>query len=250
MPVPAKLYKYRSVSSFTEDIIVNNRVYFSAPYTLNDPFDCKMPMDFSVSSEDFTKFIAEIGPKFSCSPEFLNALASATTSSSRKKVFAPLEAKYAKRLSHESSLFCVAEHGDDILMFAHYGDSHCGCCLEFDCCKDPFLKYVAKVTYQSDYPALNYFRLHGNDSEMSKRLFLTKASQWNYEKEWRVLRYKTPAGTYDFSPECLTGIIFGTEMSDADKKKVYGWVAKRAKPVKFFQAEVSRTSFALNINPI
>ena len=250
MPVPTKLYKYRNVSDRTEDIIVNNCVFFSEPHTLNDPFDCKMPLDFTGSASDYEDLVRKISPGFSSKPASINALAATITPGKRRMMLTMIRDKYARILSHDCSIFCVAEHCDDILMFAHYADSHRGCCLEFDFSKDPLLKLSAKVTYQADYPDLNYFRLHGRLKDMGERLFLTKASQWSYEREWRMFRYKKPEGKHAFAPECLTGIVFGTEMPDADKRKIRGWVAKRGRPVQFYQAAVSRTRFALEIKPI
>jgi len=250
MPIPAKLYKYRGISAFTEDIVVNSRVFFSAPVTLNDPFDCKMPLDFTVTPANFGQFVRKIGPKFGLSAAEANRLASTSTAAQRRTMFEAIANKYKMRLSHESSLFCVAERGNDILMFSHYGDAHRGCCLEFDFSNDPLLKLAERVSYQNDYPDLNYFRLHGDVHKMSKGLFLTKALQWAYENEWRVIRYKISPGTYDFAPECLTGIIFGTAMTDADKIQVRDWLTRRGVPTKLYQAEVSRSSFTLNITAL
>src|SRR6185436_13966304 len=57
--IPQILYKYRDFSGFTRDrvrqIIVENKVWFSSPADLNDPFDCKVHTSFKGTVRAYKK---------------------------------------------------------------------------------------------------------------------------------------------------------------------------------------------------
>jgi hypothetical protein len=247
MCMPSKLYKYRLIDDFTKDIILNRRVYFCAPADFNDPFDCKMPLDFSATDTELQEWVTKVGSNL---PVRVATMMSKGKAGLTPVFFEQLKQKYVQRLSRESSVFCVSEQRDDILMFAHYANGHKGCCLEFDFTTDALLRRAEQVAYQQNYPDLNYFRLHGDEKEMGRRLILTKASRWQYEKEWRAIRYRVGAGLHSIKPSCLTGIIFGANASAADRAKVRQWVSKRGVPLKFYEAKVDSGAFKLNIVPI
>ncbi|MCM1027043.1 MAG: DUF2971 domain-containing protein [Roseburia sp.] len=46
-----KLYKYTSIKEYTISAIVNNTLHFSSPSVFNDPFDCKIGIDYSTLVE-------------------------------------------------------------------------------------------------------------------------------------------------------------------------------------------------------
>lgn len=46
-----KLYKYTSIKDYTISAIVNNTLHFSSPSVFNDPFDCKIGIDYSALVE-------------------------------------------------------------------------------------------------------------------------------------------------------------------------------------------------------
>lgn len=247
MAIPSKLYKYRSIDDRTKDIIVNHRVYFCAPVAFNDPFDCKTPLDFTATDAEFEQWVRKVAPRFHLKADALVALG---RSGLPAGYFEKLTQKYLDEIRVSSSIFCASECLNDILMFSHYSSSHAGCCLEFDFSGDTLLRRSERVIYQDVYPNLNYFRLHDNPQEMGRRLILTKASHWAYEKEWRAIRFRMPPGFYDIKASCLTGIILGANTSSADKTKLRDWVKTRGVAVQFHQAEVDAGAFRLNVTPI
>src|SRR5438067_2036584 len=124
MSIPSKLYKYRLIDDFTKDIILNHRVYFCAPADFNDPFDCKMPLDFAASDTELRSWVTNVGSKL---PLQVAAMMSKGQAALTPVFFEKLKQKYLQRLSRESSVFCVSEQRDDILMFSHYANGHKGC---------------------------------------------------------------------------------------------------------------------------
>ena len=56
------LYKYRNISDskcfeYTLDSLKNNYLYFPRPSELNDPFDCRMNIDFEATDDEYKAFI-------------------------------------------------------------------------------------------------------------------------------------------------------------------------------------------------
>src|SRR5438477_6831666 len=130
MSIPKKLYKYRNVDDRTRDIIVNHRVYFCAPADLNDPFDCKMPLDFEITDAEFRQWARKVALNLGFGPADVAAMIAKCKAALPPDYFEELKQKFLNRISLESSVFCVSERPDDILMFSHYSACHTGCCLE------------------------------------------------------------------------------------------------------------------------
>lgn len=105
-------------------------------------------------------------------------------------------------------------------MWAHYAEKHAGICLGFNIPlargSDPILRPVLyepeRLTFLLDYGK----DLYGIDRDFVEAMIFTKAHEWSYEQEYRVmaeLRERDPAtGMFyvDFGPELqLREIILG-----------------------------------------
>jgi hypothetical protein len=122
-------------------------------------------------------------------------------------------------------------------MWAHYGDSHRGLCVEIEINEvDIKTERIGRVQYTTERPTIllsEILRL-AKDKESSekreiyKKLFLTKSTGWEYEHEWRLflpkIDYKDtnvildlPEGEYrtlDYAK--IKSIIFGINTSRSD----------------------------------
>lgn len=148
----------------------------------------------------------------------------------------------------------LTEKPDNELMWAHYAASHSGFVLEFNSSRQFFdfpsrlgASSIKKVVYKE--PAvLPYISADNVDD-----LFYVKKVQWAYEQEWRVLRViesadvsinlpdSTKIHLFAFPPDCITGVIFGARMSNADKARVLEVLREnRYKHVSIYQARVGR----------
>jgi hypothetical protein len=95
------------------------------------------------------------------------------------------------------------------------------------------------VTYTRDLPLPN---LLGDDrNERAQQLLMTKAEDWAYEREWRMLEPDGRPGSRHFPLELLSAIILGAKMSKADRYTVTNWVAQRSMPVPMYQAALDDT---------
>ena len=70
---------------------------------------------------------------------------------------------------------------------------------------------------------------------------------WDHEEEVRAF-VPTP-GLRKFVPDALTGIVFGTKTTDANKAWVQERIEKGGLKVKYYQAIQSFTHFELEVRP-
>jgi len=83
---------------------------------------------------------------------------------------------------------------------------------------------------------------------MVKKGFFTKATQWKYEREWRLLD-DNGAEQHQFPSRFLTGVIFGCEMSKNHKEMVREWCKGRQTPITYYKAQRAADAYALKIIP-
>ena len=92
------------------------------------------------------------------------------------------------------SISCLSERNDSILMWGHYANMHKGICVAYSVLEmTDREKTFVSVNYSDRLPVLIEYSEHG-----ITRLFLeslrTKASDWEYEKEWRCIQDKAACG--------------------------------------------------------
>lgn len=143
-------------------------------------------------------------------------------------------------------VICLSEKNDDLLMWAHYGDSHRGICLEFEVARSSIFSRAKPVKYATTFPVLNGFTQ--SDDELRDGSVLSKSRHWRYEKEWRIV-FKG-IRSYPFPPELLTGVIFGCQASEETKTEVKRLLAGRNPPVHLFQCVRSDRRFELEIKKL
>jgi len=133
-------------------------------------------------------------------------------------------------------ILCLSEIENDVLLWAHYTDSHKGMVIEFDA-THPFFSValnplsdigrLVKIKYSPDRPRLNY----PYDTEDGS-IFLIKSEQWGYEKEWRFIQRlakrtrekKLPDGTtvylFALPPAAIKRIVMGCRMEDSVRQSL------------------------------
>lgn len=97
-----------------------------------------------------------------------------------------------------------------MLMYAHYADDHKGLCVEYELNFDS-LNSQENVAYgYVDYE---------QDHKLSslKNLYMLKNSDWEYEKEFRIVRF----GKQEFEPAHIKSITFGLRCPVAHRQIIY-----------------------------
>jgi hypothetical protein len=125
------------------------------------------------------------------------------------------------------------------------------------------------IDYTQEYPTLDYFRVIDDLRDLSARtvfdrLYLTKAEDWKYEREWRLLAFAglqghTPVpnvppgllsggkGVHDFPTDLITRVIFGCGMPQADKDRVQEWIGSGKSKPRICEAREADGQFRLKI---
>jgi len=215
------VYKYRKIDFKLEDILKNNRFYFSSPESFNDPFDTSIVPSVEIPDEDLKSWYEETRTKLTFTPE------------QRKEVDRVLESGEYKGEKFKKSVLAgiqngLKEHGvisfsqrnENILLWSHYGDNHCGVAVGVEVQKlQGDDRYLVEAHYSSEFPRINL-----NETKMYQELMKRKYLCWEYEKEVRVI-HRTGAGTYlDLGNDSIKEIIFGLKCTPDQIRDVIGWI--------------------------
>ena len=242
---PRYLYKYRAPNEFTKNIIRNNALYYPTPLTFNDPFDCQIRLSTDSTYKQIVAYLrrnntdlvsAEI--KRQANHWFKNP-----------RLFDRIINESARESFNNNGVSCFTSDPTSILMWSHYADSHKGICMKFDVLADPSAFFAGyKVNYEVEYPIWNHVR--SDTGQSVTNLLTTKAKQWEYEQEYRVLKIGDP-GNHSFAPSALVEIIFGLRCAADyidDVKRLTN--NSRTGHVAFSRTVTAANRFALELRPI
>lgn len=215
------LYKYRPDDIYTIKLLCEQRLHFSHPYDFNDPFDCKPLTQTDITDEEI---LAQLDNN--CQPWFkelmkdnINILRSMWKSG-----------KVQKTINDSINMHyvcCFSYNADIPAMWAHYAQDHHGLCLGLDSAIDSnFLTGIKGVVrYVDKQPKLTWPKMGTSDHNL-KNVLLSKAKEWEYEQEYRVIKHyhqiEHPTDEYDtsFEKEALVAMFFGLRMPE-DRQKFY-----------------------------
>lgn len=244
---PAKLYKYRGFDKNRADgvpyewdrsIIVGCSLWAGSPLTFNDPFDCYPVIDFDGAQEEIEAWAAGIAPGLGVpihqAVEMMenvlgNPVARAQMAGWRENVEAV-------------GVLSLTERPDDMLMWAHYADSHHGYCLELDATIQP-LSLAYRVDYAEERPVFRLF--DPNRADIITRTLLHKADFWKHEREWRMVG--PFHGPIEFPSQALKSIILGAGIASEDEAMLQAIAAERELPVAFKRAKLNGQNYRLEI---
>jgi len=228
-------------------------VWLADPSTFNDPYDCAYALDIEYLNK---KYMSEYFGSKDCNVDLSAGLMKEIISSEnpfskwadymfreepeerRDAIQSQLEAlqrkmsedfaTYSSRKNAGNFKVCsFSERKDSLLMWAHYADNHKGFCLEYDIksmsYRDLRRRFMYPVIYSEKmFDATDY--MHGNVKDGRNVLHLnlaalTKAIDWRYEKEWRLVFSN---GVLLMPQKCYIGkpthLYLGSKMEDTDQE--------------------------------
>jgi len=139
-------------------------------------------------------------------------------------------------------------------MWSHYADGHKGLCIEFSASNESYLDFFGRahpVDYQSDLPVLNFYTDHPLDKV--QKYLLTKAIDWSYEKEYRIIEKNRNRKQYhDFDPILIRRVFLGSCISEKHIQSVQSFVDEIPSNVRpmLLQAQRSPLAYSLEFEPI
>lgn len=167
-------------------------------------------------------------------------------------------------IQQKSSVFCVSEIPDSLLMWSHYADSHRGVVLKLNCLPEQgsALCVATPVKYQEEMPKFatledwldSTFGVRPlTPARVNEIMTTTKSLEWAYEKEWRLVSsFRTEEETkggiahYPFFKEEIGEVVLGCRMSDDDKHHIARILAVHYPHVELFQARTNDREFKLD----
>lgn len=189
------VYKYYSNSKFNREAIINNYLFCSHPYHLNDP------MDFSSMLWDFSGLTEK---RYNDFFEFHDLPKEVSYSTDRNNNFKEIKSKFWEIHTDRSGIISLSKNELNTLMWAHYSTEY-GFCVEFN-----IDKLISEIVYYNK-EINNYVFMpvqYVENIEMidfCSKEFLSpdipvlyalniKKADWKYEEEWRLVCYAESFG--------------------------------------------------------
>lgn len=244
MSNPTHLYRYQRLTAHSLASLLNDTVWLSSPTAFNDPFDCAIPLSRGKLKESLDYAISEIASRNNIPRERI---------ANHDKVIDQDEKAYEllrdslKKMMKRIGVLCFSATPSEILMWSHYANNHRGFCIEYDFSEDSHLRKIAQpVCYRETIPELSLANLHdGAENNFLDVCIFTKAKQWQYEQEWRVIMSE---GERSFqAPAKTTSIIFGARMPTEEKVTLFR-ALRHKESIEFREARLLEDRFAIQFN--
>ncbi|NEK38217.1 DUF2971 domain-containing protein [Rhizobium leguminosarum] len=277
--LPARIYKYRSFSNRTVEMLVEDKLFYADPSTFNDPLDTRPTLKADVNAvaleemlrtfverritaemEAAAKTIRYQGPRTiehilklgrQKADRLLQDIAYNATDPSYEMddptVF--LLRSYVERellRQYDKGIVSMSERWESPLMWSHYGDQHRGICVGYSVPNDA-VESVRKVAYGGGrlVNASLVAAMLSDDVEAQRNVdnlvLLRKAQDWSYESEWRLIGNR---GSQD-SPLEMEEIVFGMRCDLAVKFAVVKALEGRQRAVSFYEMHEDTETFNL-----
>lgn len=245
-------------------VLKNRMLRWSSPVLFNDPFDVPRELIFDLDYQDIYRASAEcfsrlienppentskLSPKIRQVVEMVKRGISPETKRLVLESLAepgPLQSgsgqaiedlrRMWRALIPDLRILCLTVRPTHAAMWCHYAGNYSGVVLEFHCLDetDSALLTAEQVTYPTEKPAIytaeGWAELMVLDHRTATEKMLhiatyTKAPDWSYEDEWRIVSYKRPTDSgdytdYPFHPRELAAIYLGPLVSESDQKSL------------------------------
>lgn len=285
---------YKYVSAERIDILQNRLIRFTQPPALNDPFEAKPHFYKLGSKEEFAKNYAEairkymyrvwvdycralgndpgrftLANKVENDPDYAEWLYKNLHKRDPEDLLPNLRERFYN-LHNTTGILSLSETPDNLLMWAHYAEGHTGFVLMLDGSHDFFggdialhgFAKPAPVEYRLKLPHLTIEDAY-KDAIMPE-IFFVKGLDWQYEKEWRYLKFRANANKrftdgnkfdvnlFKLPGKCIIGVILGCYISQELEDKIL--TLQREDPefshLVIRQAHASETHYRLEIAEI
>ena len=168
---PITLYKYKDLSGegigHVEDMLRNNRLWYSSPLNFNDPFDCRCVFDIGNTREEIVFRKAAFLAKRN-GITLADALAQADgeipTEPRELEHWQTQQIEGHSRRAANTGILCLTSLCDNFIMWTHYAKNHTGICIQFrarDVSEEEHLDFIAAaqpVEYADRCPMINIVR--------------------------------------------------------------------------------------------
>jgi len=282
--LPERIFKY--VSSERIDILEKLLIRFTQPSCFNDPFEMRVSVEGhspesldraedEVYKNQFVKYVLRGGEH--SSKKFRKIQKSHNRTAMRKLKFDSHFQKQAatdyafKKWDSQIGILSLSAAEKNLLMWAHYADSHRGMLIEFNP-KHIFFNgpnpsdaefnfgMLTKVIYSKDRPK---DRVGVTSVLEIIPMLKIKSEEWIKEQEWRVYEMldrraeQVAKGSetvhlFKLPPDCIKRVVVGYNMGYKGRKRVADAVKTnpKLKDVRIDESFLCLDSFSLEYQPL
>lgn len=259
------LYKYRSWdNNFHRSILIHNKLYIPSIAELNDPFDFQLNLDFSLldTDEKIEKYLTLSINDYLKTVQLTEdeILKLEKIRSDHKWSIQNDKVNYTKKISEQIlsiyfkhfGVLCLSKVWNNILMWTHYSNNHCGFCIGFNKKKLNDLVFLGShgpVNYSKKYPRIDPVKWNEN---VLSTMFIeshTKSIHWKYENEYRYTKIwhpETPTSkdrVYHFKNGLIDEVIIGLETTVDNENEIREICLRKNIPV--YKVQKSDKDFVL-----
>jgi len=259
LPLPDKVYKYRTAEAAL-NVLKDQIIYLASISEFNDPFDSRIPMNFTdmADNEELQRQFAEkflVDGNLSTA-ERKNKVNNILTNGKirNRENLRRMEQARIKKMEEFFRLYCLSAVPDNLLMWAHYSDSHKGVCIGFNPKKlieviSPV--WVAPVGYSFEYPRISVLE---HPEKILEILLFNKSIDWIYEKEIRYVKnWQNGDCKIQIPVDSVEEIYFGCMTTKENEDKIMQVLRDKYQHVKINKFKKDNANFRLqiaNANPI
>lgn len=252
-PEITELFRYYSNIEFALDVLNTKRVFCSRAQSFNDPFDGSISFEVDLDPAEFIASAHRTHQKQGHDWEGIKRILDTKISpdgtlmdSTKDTIHSTAQ---AYRESNENAgIFCFSEDPLSVLMWSHYANKHQGICMGFTRSETNDLgddDACNPIVYSDVYPTPRFSQLYREDASLTEDLLFTKARDWAYEKEWRMMSDK---GDFHANiPGSVSKVILGCRFAD-DRLDKFKELCSADK-IPLFRAHQVPRHFALELKP-
>lgn len=254
------LYKFRSFDENHLRLLTHNELFFSSPANFNDPFDSRIPIRYDIGTQEqivawWTDRLSRLHPeipeeeRIGMANDFYNQGTFRTDEGIQKA------RQVAENFATTQIGVCaLSTDFRNLLLWSHYARSHTGFAVGLNSVKlkafcrrrlneHQDLIAPAPVNYDPTYPVINAYT--NSLFERLKGQLLTKAVDWKYETEYRLIRKDGLNTTLPLEDAIIERVILGCQASEVLREIVIAVLTKRKYKPYLYEATVSKSSFKL-----
>ncbi|MDF2931532.1 MAG: hypothetical protein K0R36_863 [Chryseobacterium sp.] len=264
---PKTIYKYRNwTDEFQKNVLLKNQLYLTSPKYFNDPFDCRIPVDYSSLNTAEKKIEYAKGYINRHKDYFVNEGIDLNTEFHDKLNELEDISEYQKKYENEvlypnqDKFYGVLSMSSDWsiqLLWAHYADNHRGVCYGFNEEKLRESGLFGKGGPVQYYPLDQFPFIDPNSDDYIEKGFIethSKSLDWKYEEEYRLTKLFFPKEPLNddrikiIPDDYFKDITLGIMIPSSHKEEIIK--IAREKNIKIFQAIKKPLSFRIERNEL
>ncbi len=279
--MPQKLYKYRAINKHTWDALKNDVLYVEKTSLQNDLREANIVLTNEAEASVYQRLYDNMKSEYGLPDAVIrdsNDFISVANQTYKRNIsnsdavpdfkdtplYKSLKIVLEVSISHLMndintqgremySICSFSAVNDNDLMWAHYGGSCAGCCIEYDFKKlgssQEDVQLMFPVLYVDDNRVfVNYYDPEkGLDGSVGMFAATLKNAYWSYEKEWRRLYLGTEGGRVHSMP-VPDAIYLGERIDKNNKRMMIGLCETRE--IKLFQMYYNQIRDKICFDPI